>query len=154
MTRSGCRNDHRESEIYTEVESLYLCVKWEWEWRHNSHSVCLRNISTASKCCADKKEMLKLCIFILALRPGQDNPLCCEVQPGTMAALPRLPFQTAARKILSAQPRAAGRKRQKARQERVELMEAAVERQSKSSNHRSGNVPQHELSVAFSINCF
>lgn len=26
------------------------------------------NISTASKCCADRKEMLKLCIFSLALR--------------------------------------------------------------------------------------
>lgn len=78
--RSGCKNDPTtQSEASTQVESLYLCARTDWEWQHDSHCICtgkiLRRMSTVSKYCADGRENGKT-IFFLALRHGQDNPVC------------------------------------------------------------------------------
>ena len=143
--RSGCQNYPTQTETSTQVESLYLCAKREWEWRHDSHCVCAQEDTQKHEHCFQmpcrQKADVKTMYFLLGIETQAGQPFVsdkqntgedfwsCEVQP-----LLWQPFQGYASKWEQGksclpQPRATGRKSQKVRQERVgwELMELAQE---------------------------
>lgn len=135
------RSVRKIPEIWDLCRGGISAFMWEWKWRQDALRKILRNISTASKCCADRKEMLKLCLFFLALRLARIILYAVKSRQGLWQPFQGYPSQEQQGKSCLLSPGLLGGRGRKQGRKKLNsevAQEEAVEGQSKSSQHRSG----------------